>query len=89
MAVLAAITILIQGRNKWRLTFWEMSIIWFAGLIRGSIAYALIQKLEYEKGNNTAREQVQIIQTSILIMVILSTIILGAIMPFYIVINLR
>ena len=43
MGLLTGITILIKGRKKWRLDIYELSIIWFAGLIRGSIAYALIQ----------------------------------------------
>jgi len=42
MAILSGLTILIKGKRKWRLTIYELSIIWFAGLIRGSIAYALI-----------------------------------------------
>ena len=31
-----------MGRDKFKLTFWELNIVWFAGLIRGSIAFALI-----------------------------------------------
>lgn len=41
LSILSIIAKLIQGK-KWRLTLPEISIIWFAGLIRGSVAYALI-----------------------------------------------
>jgi sodium/hydrogen exchanger-like protein 6/7/sodium/hydrogen exchanger 8 len=56
MAILSGITIAIKGAHKWRLTFWDLNIIWFAGLIRGSIAYALIQQIketgeEHHEGN--------------------------------------
>jgi sodium/hydrogen exchanger-like protein 6/7/sodium/hydrogen exchanger 8 len=46
LIILGSITILIRGKSKWRLSFSEVSIIWFAGLIRGSVAFALIQELE-------------------------------------------
>lgn len=33
---------IFKGRQKWRLNRYEMAIIWFAGIIRGAIAFALI-----------------------------------------------
>ena len=33
---------IFTGRKNFKLTFWELNIVWFAGLIRGSVAYALI-----------------------------------------------
>ena len=46
IVVISSFTILIRGRKEWRLSFSEVSIVWFAGLIRGSVAFALIQDLE-------------------------------------------
>lgn len=42
MLIVSGFWIMITGRKSWRLSIWELIIIWFAGLIRGSIAYALI-----------------------------------------------
>lgn len=30
-------------RKSWKVNIYELSIIWFAGLIRGAVAFALIQ----------------------------------------------
>jgi hypothetical protein len=80
----------IKGKGKWRLSIWDLSIIWFAGLIRGSIAYALIQSVEpNDSENDEEKENVEILKTTILILVVGTTIILGGLMPFYIKINLR
>lgn len=46
------LTNLIRGKDKFTLTLKELNIIWFAGLIRGSIAYALITKLTITDINN-------------------------------------
>jgi len=43
--VLSWIAILIKKRRNWRLNRYEMWIIWFSGIIRGAIAFALIQTL--------------------------------------------
>lgn len=29
-------------KKSWKLNIWEISIVWFAGLIRGAVAFALI-----------------------------------------------
>lgn len=29
-------------KKKWKVNFYELGIVWFAGLIRGSVAFALI-----------------------------------------------
>jgi len=42
VVVISGLSILIRGRKSWRLNFAEVSIVWFAGLIRGSVAFALI-----------------------------------------------
>lgn len=46
--LLTMISQIFTGRKNFKLTFWELNIVWYAGLIRGSVAYALIQKLHYE-----------------------------------------
>lgn len=46
--ILTMISQIFTGRRNFKLTFWELNIVWFAGLIRGSVAYALIQKLDYK-----------------------------------------
>ncbi|CAD8043929.1 unnamed protein product [Paramecium primaurelia] len=84
--ILTMISQIFTGRKNFKLTFWELNIVWFAGLIRGSVAYALIQKLHYKEEE---KEQVQLMQTTILIIVVITTIILGAMMPFYISGNLQ
>lgn len=67
-----------------------MNIIWFAGLIRGSVAYALITRLYISNPEDlNERFQVEVIKTTVLFMVIITTIILGAMMPFYIKFNLK
>lgn len=45
MLIVSLISYLIRGKDKFDLTIYELNIIWFAGLIRGSVAYALITKL--------------------------------------------
>lgn len=42
IVVISMLTILARGRKEWRLSMSEVSIVWFAGLIRGSVAFALI-----------------------------------------------
>lgn len=29
-------------KKKWKVNFYELGIVWFAGIIRGSVAFALI-----------------------------------------------
>lgn len=36
-------------KKNWRVNNWELSILWYAGTIRGAIAYALIQSLPNKK----------------------------------------
>lgn len=45
--LLTIVSQIFTGRRNFKLTFWELNIVWYAGLIRGSVAYALIQKLHY------------------------------------------
>lgn len=52
MALLSGITYLIKGKDKFKLSIYELNIVWFAGLIRGSVAYALISKLTISDPNN-------------------------------------
>ena len=83
MIIVSLITVSFIGKRNWRLSIAEISIVWFAGLIRGSIAYALIVSISDEK------EGADLIKTTVLVMVILTTIILGAFMPLYINLHLK
>lgn len=99
IAAMSLIPIAITGVKKWRLSFYEINIIWFAGLIRGSVAYALIQGLELEvtkdvssfqdfQNLSNAKQSAAIVKSTILLLVILSTVILGALMPLVIKVNI-
>ncbi len=55
-------------------------IITVAGVIRGSVAFALILTL----GGGHPDEATSIVQSSVMIMVFITTIFLGAIMPSFI-----
>lgn len=72
----------LRGEDKWRLNRYELAIITFAGIIRGSVAFALITKLNIEGVG------MQIIKSSILFIVIVTTVVLGTTMPFFIKYNL-
>ncbi|KAL4499898.1 hypothetical protein ABPG72_015247 [Tetrahymena utriculariae] len=84
--VVSWIFMLIKGKQKWRLNRYEMGIIWFAGIIRGAIAFALIQNVPQDESNPQAT---QVIQSTTLFIVILTTIILGGLMPIYINVMLK
>lgn len=53
-----------------------------AGVIRGSVAFALI--LTIGAHDEHVSEEIQIVQSSVMLMVFITTIILGAIMPSFI-----
>lgn len=90
MIILTLGTQIFTGRKGFRLSFFELNIVWFAGLIRGSIAYALISRLNaHDETNQLELDQIDIIQNSVLMMVIITTVLLGGAMPFYVVFNLK
>lgn len=66
--------------KKWNVSFYELIIITAAGIIRGSVAFALILTLSKE-GDEEYKKSVSIIQSSVMLMVFLTTIPLGAFMP--------
>ncbi|EGR28611.1 sodium hydrogen exchanger family protein, putative, partial [Ichthyophthirius multifiliis] len=71
-----------QFRNKkCRINVYEISIIWFAGVIRGAIAFALILKVPLE---NDSDYSTYIVQSTTFAIVIITTIILGGIMPSFV-----
>lgn len=71
-------------RKKWDVNVYELTIVWFAGIIRGSVAFALILTIAAKKGDDVDRVEVEIIKGTVLIMVFLTTIILGGIMPGFV-----
>lgn len=67
-------------KKKWTVTNNELTIVSIAGTIRGSVAFALILTIDDEHHP----DQVSVIKSTTLIMVCLTTIILGALMPKFI-----
>ena len=65
-------------KQKWKLAARELAVVAFAGSIRGSVAFALILTIEANEHN---ADQVSVIKSTPLIMVCLTTIIFGALMP--------
>ncbi|KRX03049.1 hypothetical protein PPERSA_08124 [Pseudocohnilembus persalinus] len=81
----------IINRKSWKLTAYEISIVWFAGLIRGAVAFALIQTVvnTCKEGDENCLVQDQILKSSIMMIVLITTIVLGALMPCYLKIHLK
>jgi hypothetical protein len=70
--------------KKWTVTYKELSIVSIAGTIRGSVAFALILTIEADEHDTHTFNQVSIVKSTTLIMVCVTTIILGALMPLFI-----
>lgn len=66
----------IFKRKTWQVNIYELLIVWFSGLIRGAVAFALICTVE-KKLN-------PVIISTILFIVFFTTVVLGAFMPAYI-----
>lgn len=58
----------------WKLEFWDTLIVWFAGMIRGSIAFALITE---------AADMSPLLVPGVQGIVVFTTVILGSIMPLF------
>ncbi|KAL4484481.1 hypothetical protein ABPG74_019658 [Tetrahymena malaccensis] len=63
-------------KKTWSVNIYELLIIWFSGLIRGAVAFALIITVEKELND--------VVISTILFIVFFTTVVLGAFMPFYI-----
>ena len=63
-----------------------MNKIWYAGLIRGSIAYALIQQL---RPGTTDIAEIELLKNTVLVMVLITTIFYGGLMPLVINVNMK
>lgn len=46
--VLSGIMYLLFMKKTWKVNLYELGIVWFAGIIRGSVAFALILSLTPE-----------------------------------------
>jgi NhaP-type Na+/H+ or K+/H+ antiporter len=68
-------------KQKWTVSVNELCIVSIAGTIRGSVAFALILSIE---SNEHTKDQVSVIKSTTLIMVCLTTIVLGGLMPKFI-----
>lgn len=82
--VLSGIVYWAFMRKTWKVNIYELGIIWFAGVIRGSVAFALILTLDENVENQELRREIQVIKSSVLFIVFITTIVLGALMPAYI-----
>jgi NhaP-type Na+/H+ or K+/H+ antiporter len=71
----------LHFKHKWTVSNNELSIVSIAGTIRGSVAFALILTIESNEHNS---DEVSVIKSTTLIMVCLTTIVLGALMPKFI-----
>ena len=67
--------------KKWNVSFYELLIITVAGINRGSVAFALILTLKKEEEGD---KSVSIVQSSVMLMVFITTLSLGAAMPSFI-----
>lgn len=71
--------------KKWNVTWWELLIVTVAGIIRGSVAFALILTIEETKEmSNDVLVAIKIVKSTVLFLVFITTIFLGAIMPGFI-----
>jgi Mg/Co/Ni transporter MgtE len=70
--------------KKWTVSYKELSIVSIAGTIRGSVAFALILTIEADEHDEHSYNQVSIVKSTTLVMVCVTTIILGALMPFFV-----
>lgn len=66
--------------KSWNVSWWELLIVTVAGIIRGSVAFALILTID----NPHDDIGINIVKSSVLLLVFITTIILGAIMPAFI-----
>ena len=69
-------------KKNWNVSFYELLIITVAGIIRGSVAFALI--LTLDKKDKANQKAISTIQSSVLLMVFITTLSLGAVMPSFI-----
>ncbi|CAD8164329.1 unnamed protein product [Paramecium octaurelia] len=83
------ISIIIQGPKVWKLTKYEMSICCFAGMVRGSVAFALIETLVASPTDGIQINQINILQSCVLYIVVITTVIFGTAMPFFINIQIK
>ena len=61
-----------EANNKRKITFKELFFIWYAGLIRGAIAFGLVLRISPEFSNRS------VIVTTCLTLVVFSTIFFGS-----------
>lgn len=74
-------------RDNWKVTCREMNVIWYAGIVRGSVAFALILTLQASSPEEL--NQIQVLKSSVLFMVFFSTIVIGGFMPLVIKCSLK
>ncbi len=65
---------LVLCKHKAKVSFNEIIFIWFAGMIRGAIAFGLVLKID-ESDNRS------VVVTTSLALVIFTTVVFGSLMP--------
>lgn len=61
-------------------------MIWYSGVIRGAVSYALIMTVKIKDGFPSEEK---ILKSTVLFIVFITTIIFGAFMPLYIRLNMK
>ena len=65
-------------KKKWKIANKDLAVVSFAGMIRGSVAFALILTIQ---PNETNENEVSVIKSTTLALVCMTTVVLGALMP--------
>ena len=68
-------------KKKWKINNKDLAVVSVAGMIRGSVAFALILTIESDEHN---KNEVSVIKSTTLALVCLTTVVLGALMPRFI-----
>jgi sodium/hydrogen exchanger-like protein 6/7/sodium/hydrogen exchanger 8 len=72
----------MKTRNKWRINRYEFLVIFFSGLIRGPVAYALIQN---EQIINTDASKISefVTESTAIFIVVITTILIGGVLKYF------
>jgi sodium/hydrogen exchanger 8 len=74
-------------RKSWKVSCRELNVVWYSGIVRGSVAFALI--LTVQPNTPEQLNQIQVMKSGVLFMVFFTTIFIGGLMPLVIKYNLN
>jgi sodium/hydrogen exchanger-like protein 6/7/sodium/hydrogen exchanger 8 len=69
----------LKTRGHWRINRYEFAIIFFSGLIRGPVAYALIQNFNPQGGLTS---QV-VMESTTIFLIVLTTLVIGGLLKYF------